>query len=1368
MTQKQGALADAVKNTKDKFDTLRAAQQQAEQQLKSGTLGKEKYNALQQEIIRTEQTLKNFVKKSVEANTTLQNLGNIGSTLTGAGRAISSTGRALTLGLTMPIVGAGVAATKLGMGFDAAMSRVQAISKVSEDDLEKLKNKAREVGATTQFTATDAANAMISLAQAGWKTERMIEGVDGVMSLAASSGVDLSTSAGILVNVLSSFGFAAKDSTRVVDTLVAGFNNANMNLPLLADALKEVGPVARSAGWSLDEVVQAVGHMSDNGIAGSEAGNALKATMVNLLAPTKKQQKALVDLALATEQFDNVVDPKKVAKAQKKVADATQKLQDAQSKYNSITKEQGAVTSTVLSKQSAYEKALTKSRNANSDLAKAQASYNAAVKKYGGNSEQAKKEYEKLAKAQENARFKAQDLAVAEARYNEALKGSGSDSKAAKARENLEKAERKLAEANKELAAAQAGSQKSTGIYNKIISDADGNTRSLDSVMTLFRATLGSFNVDIKGSNGELKEFDTILKEVSERGASLKQVELLKNIGTTIGKHHLAGIMALGNTSEESYGKLSGAIKNATYDIDGMTQKLKESNVDWSQYIKVDSFKDADAAFDAFAKTVATRLSDAKKAGQDTEAVIKDIASAYGMSTDEARKAVELVSSSMSEFNGVADQTAKTMLNNLSGQFTILKSALQELGLQIYEAIKPAISGFVEHVQNFVTALQKMDDGTRNTILQWGVFLAVLGPALTIFGRLTSGFGLLFTAASNLGKAFLTLKTQAVLGTGVGGKLTTLFASLASGPVLALVAAIAALSAAFVYLWNTNEDFRNKCIEIWEKVKSAFKDLYDAISSLLTALTPLFNAVISIIKELWAGFCDFFAPVFEGAFTALGGTLQGAVDILVGILKVFTALFTGDWNTFLEGLKKIFEGAWEVIKNIFTGLWTIWSGLIKGFFKIISAAWELGWKGIKAIFEMLWNMIVSVFSLAWDGLKAVVVGTLDIISSVISSVFSGIAKVFSTVWEGIKKAFCAVWDAIKDYVEVALLAIGSIIDAAFKVITTPFMFIWENCKEYVEAAWDWIKDKIGSVLDATASLIESVWTKSADWLSSCFESIKDYTADKWNWMKDKISSTSKTLKDKIVSTWETTKENVLPIVEEISEWVSENWDAMKEHTSSVSDIIKDYTAEKWKLISDSVSSIADNISIYVSDKWQSIKDYTVNLWDSIKDYFVNLWDDIKNSVTNKIQSLWDSVKSLFTSIWGTISSVVEKIKNCFKFDWELPKIKLPHFKIKGEFSLSPPSVPYLSIDWYKKAMNDAYILNDPTIFGMAGGRLLGGGEAGSEAIVGTNKLMDMITAAVASVSGAGTTVIPVYIGQERIEEIVVRANRSVNYRSGGR
>ena len=105
----------------------------------------------------------------------------------------------------------------------------------------------------------------------------------------------------------------------------------------------------------------------------------------------------------------------------------------------------------------------------------------------------------------------------------------------------------------------------------------------------------------------------------------------------------------------------------------------------------------------------------------------------------------------------------------------------------------------------------------------------------------------------------------------------------------------------------------------------------------------------------------------------------------------------------------------------------------------------------------------------------------------------------------------------------------------------------------------------------------------------------------------------------------------------------------------------------------------------------------------------------------------------------TVSNAIQAIKNKFNFSWSLPKLKLPHVSISGKFSINPPSVPHFSVSWYKKAMEDGMILNSPTIFGMKGNQLLAGGEAGSETVVGTKSLMEMIRNAVASMAG-GTTI----------------------------
>lgn len=146
---------------------------------------------------------------------------------------------------------------------------------------------------------------------------------------------------------------------------------------------------------------------------------------------------------------------------------------------------------------------------------------------------------------------------------------------------------------------------------------------------------------------------------------------------------------------------------------------------------------------------------------------------------------------------------------------------------------------------------------------------------------------------------------------------------------------------------------------------------------------------------------------------------------------------------------------------------------------------------------------------------------------------------------------------------------------------------------------------------------------------------------------------------------------------------------------------------------------------------------TTNIWNTLTGwgktvigFFSNLWNSVKDSVTKGLDNVKQKFTSIFETVKTTVKNGIEKIKSFFKFTWSLPKLKLPHFTIKGSFSLNPPKVPTFGISWYAKAMEEPMILNGATIFGAKNGQLLGGGEAGSEVIVGTNKLMEMMKDAV--------------------------------------
>ena len=290
LSQKQGLLKDKISATKDKLDALKQAQEQAKQQMESGDLGKDKYDALQREIVATEQELKNLAREAAEANATLNKIDSAGMTLESVGGKMSAVGSTLTRNVTAPIVGIGAAAVKTTADFDSQMSKVSAISGATGKDFDALREKAREMGAKTKFSATEAGQGFEYMAMAGWKTGDMLDGIEGIMNLAAASGEDLGTTSDIVTDALTAFGLSAKDSGHFADILAAASTNANTNVSMLGESFKYAAPVAGALGISAEDTSVALGIMANSGIKASQAGTALRTGLSNMAKPTKQMQ----------------------------------------------------------------------------------------------------------------------------------------------------------------------------------------------------------------------------------------------------------------------------------------------------------------------------------------------------------------------------------------------------------------------------------------------------------------------------------------------------------------------------------------------------------------------------------------------------------------------------------------------------------------------------------------------------------------------------------------------------------------------------------------------------------------------------------------------------------------------------------------------------------------------------------------------------------------------------------------------------------------------------------------------------------------------------------------------------------------------
>ena len=207
---------------------------------------------------------------------------------------------------------ASVAAAKktidVGKSFEAGMSEVQAISGASGKDLEKLSAKAKQMGATTKFSATESATALKYMAMAGWKTNQMVSGLSGVMNLAAASGEDLGTVSDIVTDSMTAFGLKAKDSGHFADVLAKASSSSNTNVAMMGETFKYVAPLAGSMKYSIEDTATAIGLMANAGIKGSQAGTELRSILTRLVKPPKDAA-ALSALGISTTKADGSMKP---------------------------------------------------------------------------------------------------------------------------------------------------------------------------------------------------------------------------------------------------------------------------------------------------------------------------------------------------------------------------------------------------------------------------------------------------------------------------------------------------------------------------------------------------------------------------------------------------------------------------------------------------------------------------------------------------------------------------------------------------------------------------------------------------------------------------------------------------------------------------------------------------------------------------------------------------------------------------------------------------------------------------------------------------------------------------------------------------
>ena len=304
----------------------------------------------------------------------------------------------------------------------------------------------------------------------------------------------------------------------------------------------------------------------------------------------------------------------------------------------------------------------------------------------------------------------------------------------------------------------------------------------------------------------------------------------------------------------------------------------------------------------------------------------------------------------------------------------------------------------------------------------------------------------------------------------------------------------------------------------------------------------------------------------------------------------------------------------------------------------------------------------------------------------------GFRNFWINLWDKIKTAFAPViefvkssFESFKEKLQTGIVPALQDLWAAIKEKVLPVLsLIWDYVQIYIQPAFEWLKIGLGNI----KIVFQTIFTVIKTIVSTAFENIKTVITTVWNNIKIVIST-------------------VLDVIKNI----------IKLATS----IIKGDWQGAWEAIKGIFSSI-----------WNGIKGIVSNVWNAIKSIFSNNLNAIKSSVSTVFNGVKAVIQNTINGAKNIVKSGLDAIKNFFsKLKLKFPSIKLPHFSIKGSFSLKPPSVPKLSVDWYAKAMKNAMLLNQPAIFGVnPNGNLMGGGEAGQEVVAGSSTLMAMIRNAV--------------------------------------